>query len=105
MPDIVSHMGPFLIRTFDIGKGQAARDRQLATGSPVLTVLGTDADEPLNWMQAGQAVARILLRARADNIWASFMNQPILECRSFEVARSNGQKCGVPTTTHAAWIW
>jgi hypothetical protein len=77
MPNIVSHMGPFLIRTFDIGKGQAAKDRQLATGSPILAVLGTDADEPLNWIQAGQAVARILLRARADNIWVSFMNQPI----------------------------
>lgn len=77
MPDIVSHMGPFLIRTFDMGKGQAAKDMQLATGSPVLAVLGTDADEPLNWIQTGQALARILLRARADNVWISFMNQPI----------------------------
>jgi hypothetical protein len=26
--DIMSHMGPFVLRTFDIGKGQAAKDRQ-----------------------------------------------------------------------------
>lgn len=77
MPDLPSLAGPFLIRTFDIGKGQAAKDRQLATGSPVLAVLGTDADEPLNWIQAGQALARILLQARAADVWTSFMNQPI----------------------------
>ena len=75
--DIASHLGPFLIRTFDIGKGQAAKDKELASGSPVLAVLGTDADEPLNWIETGHALERILLRARADNIWTTFMNQPI----------------------------
>ena len=75
--DIASYVGLFLIRTFDMGKGQAAKDTQLVTGSPVLGVLGTDADEPLNWIQTGQVLARILLRARAENVWASFMDQPI----------------------------
>jgi nitroreductase len=75
--DIASHVGPFLIRTFDIGKGQAAKDKELASGSPVLGVLGTDADEPLNWIQTGQALARMLLQARAENVWTTFMNQPI----------------------------
>ncbi len=75
--DVASYVGPFLIRTFDMGKGQAAKDMQLATGSPVLAVLGTDADEPLNWIQTGQVLARILLRARAENVWTSFMDQPI----------------------------
>lgn len=75
--DIASHLGPFLIRTFDIGKGQAAKDKELASGSPVLAVLGTDADEPLNWIQIGQALQRILLQARAKNVWTTFMNQPI----------------------------
>lgn len=77
IPDIVSHVGPFLIRTFDIGKGQAAKDMQLATGSPVLAVLGTDADEPVDWIHTGQALASIILRARAANVWTSFMDQPI----------------------------
>jgi hypothetical protein len=75
--DIASYVGPFLIRTFDMGKGQAAKDTQLASGSPVLAVLGTDADEQLDWIQIGQVLARILLRARAENVWASFMDQPI----------------------------
>jgi Putative TM nitroreductase len=95
--DIASYVGPFLIRTFDMGKGQAAKDMQLATGSPVLAVLGTDIDEPLNWIQTGQVLARILLKARAENIWASFMDQPIevteLRLRLREVL---GRSAGFP---------
>lgn len=34
IPDIASYVGPLLIRTFDMGEGQAAKDRQLAIGSP-----------------------------------------------------------------------
>ena len=75
--DLMSLAGPFAIRTFDTGKGQAAKDRELAEGSPVLAILGTVADTPPEWLRAGQALARVLLRARAEGVWASFMNQPI----------------------------
>lgn len=74
---LTSYLGPLVVRTFDMGKGQAAKDRQLATGSPVLAVLGTESDTPADWLSAGQALARILLRARVDDVWASFLNQPI----------------------------
>jgi hypothetical protein len=75
--DIVSVGGPFVIRTFDLGGFQAAKDRELATGSPVIAVLHTEADTTRDWIAAGQALARVLLRARADGVWASFLNQPI----------------------------
>lgn len=75
--DIMSLMGPFVIRTFDIGEQQAAKDRQLATGSPVLVVLGTNTDEPLEWLHTGMVMANMLLLARSEGIWASFLNQPI----------------------------
>jgi nitroreductase len=75
--DLMSLAGPFVIRTFDTGKGQAAKDRQLAEGSPVLAVLSTEGETPADWLLAGQALARILLRARAQGVWASFLNQPI----------------------------
>jgi hypothetical protein len=73
-----------VVRTFDMGEGQAARDHEVATGSPVLTVLGTDEDRPRDWVAGGQALARVLLRARVDDVWASFLNQPIevLELRA-----------------------
>jgi nitroreductase len=75
--DIMSMMGPFVTRTFDIGKGQAAKDRQLATGSPVLAILGTKSDEPMDWLRAGMALSRMLLLARSENVWSSFLDQPL----------------------------
>jgi hypothetical protein len=75
--DLLSYTGPLVVRTFDMGEGQAARDHEVATGSPVLAVLGTDGDQPRDWVASGQALARVLLRARVEEVWASFLNQPI----------------------------
>jgi hypothetical protein len=74
---LMSHAGPFCIRTFDLGKGHAARDREIALYSPVLAVLGTEGDDPGAWLAAGQALARVLLRGQAEDVCASFLNQPI----------------------------
>lgn len=75
--DLLSMAGPFVVRTFDWGKGQAAHDQQLAEGSPVLLVLTTEADTPAAWMQAGQALDRVLLQACAFDLQASYLNQPV----------------------------
>lgn len=68
---------PLVVRTFDLGKGVAARDRKIAEGSPALAVLGTSDDRPRDWLAAGQALARVLLRAAQDEVSCSFLNQPI----------------------------
>lgn len=68
---------PLVIRTFDLGGGRAARDRDLALGSPVLAVLCTRDDSPVELLRAGQALAHLLLLARASGVDASFLNQPI----------------------------
>jgi hypothetical protein len=75
--DVMSHAGPVVIRTFDIGNGQAAKDLELAERSPLLSVLGTAADTPRAWLAAGQAMERILLRACARGLTSSFLNQPV----------------------------
>lgn len=75
--DFASRFGRFVIRTFDWGDGQAAKDRQLAEGSPLIAVLGTHQDTPQAWVQCGQALAKMLLRGTVDGLDASFMNQPI----------------------------
>jgi hypothetical protein len=72
-----SNLAPIIVRTFDFGEGQAAKDQELATGSPVLGVLGTGANTLESWLSGGQALERVLLRARAEDVWASFLNQPI----------------------------
>lgn len=75
--DLASYAGPLVVRRFDWGDRRAAEDRELAEGSPVLAVLGTDRDTPAAWTCAGQALDRVLLRAAADGVSASYLNQPV----------------------------
>jgi hypothetical protein len=75
--DFMAHAGPLVIRSFDLGKGQAAKDRQLAEGSPVLVVFVSQADDSGAWLATGQALQRVLLRARVAGVWSSFLNQPV----------------------------
>jgi hypothetical protein len=63
-------------RGFDLGRGIGAA----ASGGsdPVATaVLVTFGDRDVNWLQAGQALQRILLRAASDWVYASLYSQPI----------------------------
>lgn len=77
LSDLASYMGPFVMRTFDWGKGQAAKDRQLAEGSPGLAVLGTSEDTPAAWLRAGEALEHMLLLATHHGLCASYLNQPV----------------------------
>ncbi|HEX9660473.1 MAG TPA: nitroreductase family protein [Rhodothermales bacterium] len=75
--DWLTNAGPSVIRTFDWGSGKAAHDQQLAEGSPALAVLTTKSDDSVAWLDAGQALARVLLQATDFGLMASFLNQPI----------------------------
>lgn len=93
--DLLSHAGPLVARTFDLGNGRAAKDRDLALYSPALAILFTESDTEQDWIQAGRALARVLLRARSEDVCASFLNQPIellgLRRKVAETARKDGQ--------------
>ncbi len=65
------------VRRLDMGARMAARDARLAADAPVLAVLGTAADEPRDWLCAGQALARVLLRAAQAGVQAGYLNQPV----------------------------
>ena len=75
--DLASHFAPFAAERLRWGQRKAARDRRLVASSPVLAVVGTDTDTPLGWLAAGQALARVVLRARADDVMVSCLNQPV----------------------------
>ena len=66
-----------MVRTFDLWREEAAKDRQLAAGAPILAVLGTFADSPGDWFAAGMAIERVLLEVCASGLQSSFVNQPI----------------------------
>ncbi|MEO1198013.1 MAG: nitroreductase [Pseudomonadota bacterium] len=77
MPGVLTGVGAFAIRTFDLGDKQAARDRDIAEHSPVLATLVTPTDQPADWIACGRALAATLLTATAHGVSASFLNQPI----------------------------
>ena len=94
-PDYVTAVVPFVLRTFDVGRRAAARYNKLAAGAPVLVCLGTARDDPLAWLNAGQALQRMLLTATTYGLQASFLNQPIevtmLRYRLEELIEHKGQ--------------
>jgi hypothetical protein len=67
----------FAIRYFDLGKSQADKDYRLAIAAPVLMSISSKGDTVQDWIATGEALAHLLLRARIDDVWASFFNQPI----------------------------
>jgi nitroreductase len=95
-PEIVQHAAPLILRTFDIGGLRAARDHELAIGSPVLAVLGTETDDERAWVASGQALARVLLFATARGLSASFLNQPCEVAPLRQRLREAIGKSGVP---------
>jgi len=77
VPGLVAPIAQAVVRTFDMGNGVGAKDKQLVDESPVLAVLGTDGDGIKDWLAAGQALERILLNAYSRGLQASYLNQPI----------------------------
>ena len=77
LTDVMSIAGPMIVRTFDVGQGRAARDVELATRSPALAVLTTATDDRTAWLRAGQALARVVLRATAAGLCVGFLDQPV----------------------------
>lgn len=68
---------PWILRGIDVGGAQAARDRTLTQGAPLVAVLGTDRDAPAHWLRAGQALERVLLAATDEGLAAAYLNAPI----------------------------
>jgi hypothetical protein len=77
IPDLVSHLGPFVVRTFDQGERQGAKDRNLVLTAPALAVLATTADTLRDWIAAGRALAAVLVTATSAGLSVAFMNQPV----------------------------
>jgi hypothetical protein len=75
--NVMSRIAPLVVRAFDVGARQTRADRKLVMDAPALAVLATDRDDARHWLVAGQALERVLLRAAADGVSASFINQSV----------------------------
>ena len=77
LPALAVPVAQIVVRTFDMGHGVGAKDRQLADESPLLLVLSTEGDMPRDWLAAGQALQRLLLEGVHLGLQASYLNQPV----------------------------
>jgi nitroreductase len=77
VPGMVAPVAQLVVRTFDMGNGVGAKDRQLADESPVIAALGTSGDGDEDWLKAGQALERVLLTSLGQGLQASYLNQPV----------------------------
>lgn len=77
VPALALPVAQVVIRTFDMGHGVGAKDRQLADESPLLALLSTEHDRPLDWLLAGQALQRLLLVGVTLGLQASHLNQAV----------------------------
>lgn len=68
---------PLLLRLRNPARAEAERDRRRALGTRALLVLSTPRDGKAEWIAAGAALERVLLRAAAVGLYASYLNQPI----------------------------
>lgn len=57
--------------------GVGRRDHAAFESAPTIAVLLTAHDGPVDWVQAGQALERLLLDATLSGVSASFLNQPL----------------------------
>ncbi len=77
MSDVAAFLQPLLVRMQSRARAEADRDRRRALGSKVLLVLSTQGDGVAEWVRAGVALQRVLLRATAAGLFASYFSQPI----------------------------
>ncbi len=92
MPDILSPVGRFVIRTFDLGDSVAAADqKKILSASPALAVISSTNDDPESWVDTGRALVRVLLTLTAKGLTASYLNQPIeIEALRLKLAEAVG---------------
>lgn len=67
----------FLVDHFDFGATTAGRDEVYTLHAPAVAILATASDTPADWLRAGQALERLLLRAALDDIHAGYLQQPL----------------------------
>jgi hypothetical protein len=72
----MSSLGPPLLHTLIEEDEETAKEHERALGAPLPVVLATFTESWFDWLAAGQALEKILLRACSEDVSASFFNQP-----------------------------
>lgn len=73
------------LRSAELGERFGHLEQQLINDAPLVVVLGTDSDDPLEWLRCGQALEAVLLHATHCGLSAAFDNQVL------EIPESRGE--------------
>jgi hypothetical protein len=63
------------MRSLELGADLGEIEEHLVRRAPIVVVLGTERDQPEDWLAAGQALQALLLHATVRGMAASFLNQ------------------------------
>lgn len=74
--ELMSSLGLPLLHTLIAENEEAEEEHDRALGAPLLVVLSTCTASWFDWLAAGQALEKILLRTCSEGVSASFFNQP-----------------------------
>jgi nitroreductase len=77
MSDAAALLRPVLVRLTNPSRHEADRDRRRVLSARALLVLSTPRDGLEEWARAGEALQRVLLRATAAGLCASYFSQPV----------------------------
>ncbi len=95
LPAWLAPLAAYIIQKLDVGDMVARNDAQLVLTAPLLVILHTPENQPMDWLLAGQALDWMLLFAAANRINASFFSQPLeapgLLSRFNEIVQISGQ--------------
>ena len=81
LPAPLAPAAAFLVRHHDIGPHLARREQRLVMSAPVLAVLGSHNDTPVDWIRTGQLFERLALTATKLGLAIQPMNR-LLHVRS-----------------------
>ncbi len=76
IPQLVSAIAPWVVRTFNSSKSQAKKDSQLVRESGAVVVLH-GADDTRSVLEAGELLERLLLKLTRHDMRYSFFNLPV----------------------------
>ncbi len=64
------------VSAVNLGRSTGDKDVALAEETPILMIVGTETDDPEEWLRAGQALEHALLLAAGEGVHAGYLNQP-----------------------------
>jgi hypothetical protein len=82
-------------RDFDLGRGLGLLPAD-GPAAPAMAVLFTPGDDEENWLQAGQALQRLLLHAASQWVFASLNTQPLEDGATRALVRDRLALPGAP---------